>query len=76
MVPTIGMDATYTINGDEYPCSVTEILRNGKTLVVTLEGSNAKREFTLRVDGRYLLAGEKFGDLVFGEKNRHIDPSY
>src|SRR5271166_6160432 len=71
--PYVGMPATYRIGSDAYAGKITEVLRNGKTVVWT-RTNDATGELvpgftnrcTLRRFGRYIATGGNHGDLKLG----------
>lgn len=63
--PYVGMPCTRIVGSDKYGCSIKEIKRNGKTIIIgeTIElrgGKTKEREitYTLRDNGRWILKGE------------------
>lgn len=70
-LPEVGMDATYTINGDSYSYKVKAIKGN----TVICERNGAERTATwYRADGCWSPNG--YGCMTFGFAADHLDPSF
>ena len=82
LVPVVGMPATYAINGDEHPYTVTAVSPNGARIELASDrciGGNkfipavgGKRNATRRQNGRYRFTGQDFGFIYLGIRSTHM----
>lgn len=74
----IGMPCTYCIGSDCYAGRVSNVLRNGKTVQVTLDGLAEwpDKEFTLRQNGDWRIKGQNHGRLLLGKAGSHTDRGF
>ncbi len=83
--PEVGMDATYSINGDSYGYEVVSVSKSGKRVGLNRKGAirpsihvglGPDMFATLRQNGSYRPMGQSYAYVTFGDAVEKRDPHF